>query len=95
MNNIFGYTKEMLEEYFFNINQKKFKAIQIYDWLYKKNIYDFKLFSNIKKEVLAKMQEDFNADFIKIEQVLEGKLDEFIDALLLAEQAEKMEQIGE
>ncbi|WP_368653358.1 peptide chain release factor 1 [Ornithinibacillus sp. 4-3] len=31
----------------------------------------------------------------KLDQVLEGKLDEFIDALLLAEQAEKLEQIGE
>ncbi|MBM7598204.1 peptide chain release factor 1 [Virgibacillus halotolerans] len=31
----------------------------------------------------------------KLDQVLEGKLDEFIDALIIEEQAEKMEQIGE
>lgn len=31
----------------------------------------------------------------KLDQVLEGKLDEFIDALLIEEQAEKLEQIGE
>ncbi|GGJ92019.1 peptide chain release factor 1 [Lentibacillus kapialis] len=31
----------------------------------------------------------------KLDQVMEGKLDEFIDALLLEEQAEKLEQIGE
>ncbi|MBM7601206.1 peptide chain release factor 1 [Virgibacillus halotolerans] len=31
----------------------------------------------------------------KLDQVLEGKLDEFIDALVIGEQAEKMEHIGE
>jgi peptide chain release factor 1 len=31
----------------------------------------------------------------KLDQVLEGKLDEFVDALLIEEQAEKLEQIGE
>jgi len=31
----------------------------------------------------------------KLDQVMEGKLDEFIDALLLEEQAKKLEQIGE
>ena len=33
MNNIFGYTKEMLEEYFIGIGEKKYKAIQVFDWL--------------------------------------------------------------
>src|SRR5690625_1711116 len=31
----------------------------------------------------------------KLDQILQGKLDEFIDALLLEEQAKKLEQIGE
>jgi peptide chain release factor 1 len=31
----------------------------------------------------------------KLDQILQGKLDEFIDALLMEEQAEKLEQIGE
>lgn len=31
----------------------------------------------------------------KLDQILEGKLDEFIDALLIEEQAKKMERIGE
>lgn len=89
MNNIFGYTKEMLEEYFININQKKFKAIQIYDWLYKKNIYDFKLFSNIKKEVIDNLINDFSVDFIKIEKVLEGKdVKKFLFRLLDGEKIE-------
>ena len=89
MNNIFGYTKEMLEDYFIKIEEKKFKATQVFEWLYIHNEYNIANFSNIKKEVLAKMQEDFNADFIKIEQVLEGKdVKKFLFRLLDGEKIE-------
>ena len=89
MNNIFGYTREMLEEYFLSIDQKKYKAIQIYDWLYKKNIYDFKLFSNIKKEIIDNLIKHFSTDFIKIEKVLEGKdVKKFLFRLLDGEKIE-------
>ncbi len=89
MNNIFGYTREMLEEYFLSIDQKKYKAIQIYDWLYKKNIYDFKLFTNIKKEIIDNLIKHFSIDFIKIEKVLEGKdVKKFLFRLLDGEKIE-------
>lgn len=74
MKNIFGYTREMLEEYFIGIDEKKFKALQVFEWLYQKKIYDFDKFSNIKKEVIEKLKSDFSNDFIKIEKVLEGDL---------------------
>ena len=89
MNNIFGYTKEMLEDYFIKMGEKKFKATQVFEWLYIHNEYNIANFSNIKKEVLAKMQADFNADFIKIEQVLEGKdVKKFLFRLLDGEKIE-------
>ena len=34
MENIYGYTMDMLEEYFTSIGEKKFKAIQVFEWLY-------------------------------------------------------------
>ena len=89
MNNIFGFTKEMLEDYFIKMGEKKFKATQVFEWLYIHNEYNIANFSNIKKEVLAKMQADFNADFIKIEQVLEGKdVKKFLFRLLDGEKIE-------
>ncbi len=72
MENIFGYTKEMLENYFLGIGEKKFKATQVFEWLYihkEKNILNF---SNIKKEIQNRLLKDFNTDFIKIEMILEG-----------------------
>ena len=89
MNNIFGFTKEMLEDYFIKMGEKKFKATQVFEWLYIHNEYNIANFSNIKKEVLAKMQEDFNTNFIKIEQVLEGKdVKKFLFRLLDGEKIE-------
>ena len=34
--NIFNKTREELEEYFLAIGEKKFKALQVYEWLYEK-----------------------------------------------------------
>ena len=50
MKNIYNYKLSDLEYYFLNIGEKKFKARQIYDWLYIKRINDFKLMTNIKKD---------------------------------------------
>ena len=72
MKNIFGFTREMLEEYFVNMGEKKYKATQVFEWLYRHSEYDITNFSNIKKDIIAKMQDDFSTDFIKIEKVLEG-----------------------
>ena len=68
MNNIFGYKLSDLEEYFLSIGEKKFKAKQLYEWIYDKKIYDFSLMTNIKKELQEKLSEDFNFEFISIEK---------------------------
>ena len=72
MNNIFGITLSDLEEYFLNIGEKKYRAVQVYDWLYKKHVYDFNEFSNIKQSIIDKLNNDFTNEFINIEKVLEG-----------------------
>ena len=72
MKNIFGYTREMLENYFINMGEKKYKDTQVFEWLYRHNEYDINKFSNIKKDIIDKMFGDFTTDFIKIEKVLEG-----------------------
>ena len=49
MNNIFGITRKNLEDYFLSINEKKFKATQIFEWLYVHKKWNPTEFSNIKK----------------------------------------------
>ncbi len=57
---IYGLTLEEFESYFESIGQKKFKASQIYDWLYKKRVKSFDEMTNIKKEVINILKKDFN-----------------------------------
>ena len=48
MKNIFGITFEALEEYFKKNNDKKFRAVQIFDFLYKKRNYELDNMSKIQ-----------------------------------------------
>ncbi len=89
MNNIFGITRKNLEDYFLSINEKKFKATQIFEWLYVHKKWDPTEFSNIKKDMQEKLSHDFSFDFIKIELVQEGDLvKKFLFRLLDGEKIE-------
>ena len=89
MNNIFGITLSDLEEYFLNIGEKKYRAVQVYDWLYKKHVYDFNEFSNIKQSIIDNLNNDFTNEFINIEKVLEGTdVKKFLFRLLDGEKIE-------
>lgn len=71
--NIYGETLEQLENYFEGIGEKKFKAIQVYDWLYKKRIDSFDEMSNVKKDVISKLKNDFSMDIPEIVRKQSGK----------------------
>lgn len=71
--NIFNLSLEDLEEYFLSIDEKKFKAIQVYDWLYKKRVDSFDKMSNIKKEVIDFLKRDFKIEYPTIVRKQEGK----------------------
>ena len=40
MKDIYGISHSELEDYFLALGEKKFKATQIYEWLYEKNDQD-------------------------------------------------------
>ena len=66
MKNIYNYKLSDLEEYFLSIGEKKFKARQIYDWLYVKKVNSFFDMTNIKKDMQEKLNNEFSLSFIKI-----------------------------
>ena len=74
MKNLFGLNINDLEEYFLSIGEKKFKAIQIFEWLYLQKEYNIDNFTNIKKELRNKLKEDFNTSFIRIKRKEESHL---------------------
>ena len=74
MKSIFDYKLEDLEEYFESIGEKKFKARQIFEWIYKKHIYDFYEMSNISKTLQEKLNNTFSTDLLKIKTKQTSKL---------------------
>ena len=66
MNSIFDYTIEMLEEYFLSIGEKKFKAKQVFEWLYQKRVYDFDDMSNLSIDLRNKLKKDFDISLLKL-----------------------------
>ena len=72
MENIYGYTLSKLEDYFLSIGEKKFKAVQVYEWLYKKRVTSISLMSNVKHDTILKMEDYFLMDRIKIVAKKEG-----------------------
>lgn len=71
--NIYSLSRKDLENYFENIKEKKYKAIQVYDWLYKKRVTSFEKMTNIKKEIINKLKEDFTIDKPEIIKTQDGK----------------------
>lgn len=60
MISIYGITLKKLEDYFVSMNEKNFKATQIYDWIYKKRVKSFDECINVKKDTIEKLKQDFS-----------------------------------
>jgi len=55
-----------LQEHFVQMDEKAFRAKQVYEWLWKKSCVSFDEMSNISKELRTKLDEDFIINNVKI-----------------------------
>lgn len=56
---IYGLTIEQLTDFLVENGQKKFRAAQVWDWLYKKRVTDFADMKNINKECIQLLDDNF------------------------------------
>ena len=73
MKNIFGITLKELENFFVENNDKKFRATQLFEFLYKKRIYDLDRMPNIGNKNKELIKNNFDFSFIKIKRKQEDK----------------------
>lgn len=73
MENIYNYSLEQLTNYFASINQKPFRAKQVFSWLYQKESSSFDEMSNLSKELREQLKEHFTFDILKIVEKQESK----------------------
>jgi len=66
MRSIYDLTSLELDNYFVSINEKKYRTKQLFDWIYIKRIKSFNSITNMKKELILKLKEDFYFDDIEI-----------------------------
>lgn len=59
MESIYNVTLSELEDYLLGHGEKKFRALQIIEWIYGKRVEEFSLMSNLSKELVQKLKEDF------------------------------------
>ncbi|TMN22137.1 dual-specificity RNA methyltransferase RlmN [Lentibacillus cibarius] len=56
---IYGLTYEQLKNWLINHGQRRFRADQVWNWLYKKRIHQFADMKNVNKETIALLEENF------------------------------------
>lgn len=90
--NLFGYTLKALEEEMLSLGEKKFRAIQLYTWIYVKKVYDFDSMTDISKNFRETLKENYCLTLPKIyaKQVAE---DGTIKLLLEMEDGAKVETV--
>ncbi len=57
--NIYDLTLEKLENYFIDSGDKKYRASQVFYWLYEKRVISFEEMTNLSKETIQKLKKDF------------------------------------
>jgi 23S rRNA (adenine2503-C2)-methyltransferase len=65
--NIREFDLPSLKEYFESIGDKKFRAMQAYEWLWKKNARSFDEMSNLPLELRKKLADDFEFNTITVD----------------------------
>ena len=66
MKSIYSITRSALEEFFVSIGEKKYKATQVFEWLYRKEVVSFDEMSNLSKETISKLKESFEFNSLKL-----------------------------
>lgn len=80
MNLIYDLNLNDLENLVMDFGYKKYKALQIFKWLYQKRISDFEQMTDVKKDFIAHLKQNFKIDSIELvkKQVSSDKTTKFL-----------------
>ena len=67
--NIRGLSLAELESYFDSLGEKKFRAKQVYEWLWLKPVQSFEDMTNLSKELRNKLKEDFTLPGLTVDTI--------------------------
>jgi 23S rRNA (adenine2503-C2)-methyltransferase len=67
--NIRHLSLQELEQYFETLNEKKFRAKQVYEWLWLKQARSFEAMTNLSKELRTKLEDNFTLPVLNIDTI--------------------------
>lgn len=70
---IYGLTIDQITEWLLEHGQKKFRATQVWEWLYQKRVTSFSEMTNINKDCLQLLEEHFDIETLNIQIKQESK----------------------
>ena len=62
---IYSLTRQAMQEWVLEQGEKKFRADQIWEWLYRKRVQSFEEMTNLSKDLIAKLNEQFVVNPLK------------------------------
>lgn len=68
MKSIYDYTQEQLIDEFISLGEKKFRATQVFEWIYRKHVYQFDLMNNLSLDLRKKLSQNYSIDLLKIKE---------------------------
>lgn len=66
MDNIYNLTYEELEKFLIDNNEKKYRASQIFEWLYDKRVSSFSLMTNLSKDLILLLESSFSISKLEL-----------------------------
>jgi 23S rRNA (adenine2503-C2)-methyltransferase len=87
-------TLEEMEEFFVNLGESKFRAKQLYKWIYDKRVTDFDLMTDISKNLRAKLKEIAYISELKIIERRVSQIDDTVKYLFLLEDKNIIEGVA-
>lgn len=73
MVSIYNYTLEQMIDEFIAIGEKKFRATQVFEWIYRKNVYDFNEMNNLSLDLRKKLSNIYSTNLLKIVEKQESR----------------------
>lgn len=90
--NLFGYTLGALEEEMVSLGESRFRARQLYEWIYVKRVFDFSLMSDISKSFREILARDYCLDLPSLFKEQDSE-DGTVKLLLQMEDGAKVETV--
>ena len=73
MVSIYNFTLEQMIDEFVAIGEKKFRATQVFEWIYRKNVYNFNDMNNLSLDLRNKLSNIYSTNLLKIVEKQESK----------------------